>query len=77
MNYPRRYRQQFLEYEKAGFHVDRMEPSKGSHMKVWFKEFSEPQFLTNHLGCPRALKNNIARFRGLAAKAKEKDEELG
>ena len=71
MKLPRVYRDQFLAYEKAGFHVKEIEPSKGSHLRVTFEEFPEVQFLTMHLGCPRALKNNISRFRGLAAKAKE------
>lgn len=72
MKPPRMFKTQFAEYEKAGFHVKDAQPSKGSHYKVWFKEFPEPQFLTMHLGDPRAMKNNIARFRGLAKKAKEK-----
>ena len=71
MKIPKNLREQFTAYEKAGFHVKAIEPSKGSHVRVTFAEFSDPQFLTIHMGCPRALKNNIARFRGLAAKAKE------
>lgn len=72
MKYPRNYREQFLVYEKAGFHVERVEPSRGSHLKVWFKEFSAPQFLTQNMGCAHAIKNNLARFRNLAAQQKEK-----
>ena len=72
MKYPRNYREQFLIYEKAGFHVECVEPSKGSHVKVRFKEFSAPQFLTQHTGCAHAIKNNLARFRNLAAQQEGK-----
>lgn len=75
MNIPRVFREQFIEYEKAGFHVRRIEPSKGSHAKVWFEEFPEQQILTKNIGDYRAIKNNIARFRALAARAKEKSNE--
>jgi hypothetical protein len=71
MNIPRPFRSQFVEYERAGFHVRDFQPAKGSHAKVWFEEFPDPQFLTKNVGDPRAMKNNIARFRALAAKAKE------
>ena len=71
MQIPRPFRKQFEVYEKAGFHVKDLEPSRGSHAKVWFEEFTEPQMLSKNVGDPRALKNNIARFRALAAKAKE------
>lgn len=75
MNTPRAYRQQFVEYEKAGFHPVALEPGKGSHVKVRFAEFPEVQMLSKNLGDYRALKNNIARFRALATKAKEKANE--
>lgn len=71
MKPPRMFKAQFAEYKKAGFNVKDAQPSKGCHYKVWFEEFPEPQFLTYHTGDPRAMKNNIARFRGLAKKAKE------
>ena len=71
MNVPRTYREQCVEYEKAGFHVCRLEHGKGSHVKVQFQEFPETQVLSKNLGDHRAIKNNIARFRALAAKAKE------
>lgn len=34
-------------------------------MKVIFAEFNEPQILTRNIDEPRALKNNLARFRRL------------
>ena len=66
-------RKQFIEYERAGFHVIDVVPSrgKGNHIMVRFAEFSQPQFLTPHTNDPRALKNNIAHFRRLAAQEKQ------
>ncbi len=75
MNVPRVFRQQFIEYEKAGFHPIALEFAKGSHAKVTFAEFPDPQFLTKNITDFRAIKNNISRFRGLAAKAREKSNE--
>lgn len=71
MNIPRVFRQQFVEYEKAGFHPVSLEFTKGAHAKVKFAEFPETQLLSKNIGDYRALKNNIARFRALAAKAQE------
>ena len=71
MNVPRVFREQFREYEKAGFHPVRLEFAKGSHAKVWFEEFSEPQTLTKNISDHRAIKNNISRFRGLASRMEE------
>ena len=66
MNIPRAIREQVKEYEKAGFHVVQVEPRSGSHFKVWFAEFSEPQIVTKNVLEWRSLKNNIARYRRLA-----------
>ena len=67
-----KFRKQLLDYERAGFHVVElnMGRGKGSHAKVIFAEFSTPQFLTTHINDPRAMKNNIARFKRLAAEEK-------
>jgi hypothetical protein len=67
----KRLGRQLKEYEKHGFTVKTLEPSRGSHVRVVFNEFSEPQFLTVHAGDPRALKNNIARFKRLAKESVE------
>ena len=66
MNIPRVLREQLKVYEREGFHPLTVEQRAGSHFKVVFAEFSEPQILTKNAGEPRALKNNIARFRKLA-----------
>lgn len=72
MNVPRVFREQCVEYEKAGFHVKHLEFAKGAHAKVQFEEFPEVQVISKNVGDFRAIKNNIARYRALAAKAKEK-----
>ena len=66
MNIPRAIRGQVKEYEKAGFHVQQVEPRSGSHFKIWFAEFTEPQIVTKNVLEWRSLKNNIARYRRLA-----------
>lgn len=66
MNIPRVLREQVKEYERAGFHVIDVEPRSGSHFKVWFAEFAEPQIVTKNALDWRALKNNIARYKRLA-----------
>ena len=66
MNIPRAIREQVKEYEKAGFHVQQVEPRSGSHFKIWFAEFTEPQIVTKNALEWRSLKNNIARYRRLA-----------
>ena len=66
MNIPRALRKQFNAYEAAGFHPVVIESRSGSHFKVVFAEFNEPQFITKNVGCPHALKNNISRFKQLA-----------
>ena len=71
MALPRQFLKQIAEYERHGFHVVEATPSKGSHYKFIFAEFGAPQFLTLHTGDPRAIKNNIARFKRLAAQEKK------
>lgn len=66
MNIPRVLREQIKAYEREGFHAVAVEPRAGSHFKVVFAEFIEPQILTKNASDPRALKNNIARFRKLS-----------
>lgn len=66
MKYPRALREQLKNYEAHGFHAVSVEPRAGSHFKVVFAEFAEPQFLTKNVGCPRAVRNNLSRFRALA-----------
>ena len=69
MDAPKSLRQQFKHYEAHGFHPVDAEPRCGSHWKVRFAEFPEAQFLTVNANDPRALKNNVCRFRRLAAQA--------
>jgi hypothetical protein len=42
-----------------------VEPRNGSHFKLWFAEFSEPQIVTKNAVDWRALKNNIAHYKRL------------
>lgn len=70
MNIPRVLREQVKEYERAGFHVVNVEPRNGSHFKLWFAEFSEPQIVTKNAVDWRALKNNIAHYKRLMMKEK-------
>jgi len=72
---PRDLRKQAKEYEAHGFHIVEVVPRAGSHFKVTFAEFTEPQFLTRNVGDPRAIKNNITRFRGLMKQRQEDTDE--
>lgn len=69
---PQCLREQAKLYAAHGFHIIEVTPRAGSHFKVIFAEFSEPQFLSKNVGDPRAFKNNIARFRGLMKDQQEK-----
>lgn len=66
MNIPTVLRKQIKAYEAAGFHPVAIEPRAGSHFKVVFAEFEQPQIISRSASCPRAIKNNIARYRQLA-----------
>jgi hypothetical protein len=72
MEIPRHLRKQIDAYKRAGFNVIDIEFRAGAHAKLWFAEFPEPQFVTKNADEPRALKNNIARYKRLAAVHKEK-----
>ena len=74
MTIPRVLREQAKEYAAHGFHIVEAVPRAGSHFKVTFAEFSEPQFLTKNIGDPRAIRNNIARFRVLMKQQQEKSK---
>lgn len=68
MKVPRELRKQVDAYVRAGFNPVDITHREGSHYRVVFAEFPEnPQFITKNAGDPRALKNNIARFRRLAS----------
>jgi hypothetical protein len=73
MKVSQRLRKQVKEYEREGFHVVSIENRTGSHKLLTFAEFPEPQIVTACQSDWRALKNNIARFRRLAEKHKEKN----
>ena len=73
MKVPQCLRKQILEYEKAGFHVVDLENRSGSHFKITFAEFPEPQFITKNGSDWRAIKNNISSYR---RQLKEYEESL-
>lgn len=66
MQIPRVLREQVKQYERAGFHVKSVEHRAGSHFKVEFEEFPDPQFLTCNIVESHSIRNNIARFRRCA-----------
>ena len=66
MDVPKPLWKQIKTYESHGFHVVSLQHRAGSHWCARFQEFPQPQFITQNASDPRALKNNIARFRRLA-----------
>jgi hypothetical protein len=62
---PKALRKQVKEYKAAGFHPIRIETSTSSHFKIWFAEFESMQIITANANEPRAIKNNLARYRRL------------
>lgn len=66
MNVPKALRKQLRIYIAAGFNPTEVESRDGSHWRVKFAEFNQPQFLTVNIGEPRSIQNNIARFKRLA-----------
>ena len=73
MKVPQCLRKQILEYEKAGFHVIDLENRSGSHFKITFAEFPEPQFITKSASDWRAIKNNISAYRRLLKEHEESE----
>ncbi len=71
MDIPRALRKQLAYYAREGFHAVDIKHAAGAHVKVIFAEFSKPQILTRNIDEPRALKNNLARFRRLAKEQHE------
>lgn len=69
MEIPRILKKQMKEYERAGFHPVQIEHRAGSHWKVVFAEFPEPQFLTQNIMESHSIRNNISRFKNAAKKA--------
>ena len=65
MKVPQVLRKQIVEYEKAGFHVVDVEPRSGSHFKITFAEFPQPQIITKNGSDWRAIKNNVSAYRRL------------
>jgi len=63
---PRKLREQIKVYEAAGFHPVEFEPRAGSHWRVRFAEFDEPQFLTSNIVESHSIRNNLARYRRLS-----------
>lgn len=66
MDIPSRMIKQIKIYERHGFTIKSIESAKGSHYRVIFNEFPKAQYLTANADEPRAMKNNIARFKRLA-----------
>ncbi len=65
-NIPPPMRKQLQRYEEEGFTATRVETTgKGGHFRVRFREFPDVQFLTVHTGDPRAVQNNLSRFKRL------------
>jgi hypothetical protein len=59
-------RKQLQRYADEGFTAVCVETTgKGGHFRVRFKEFPGVQFLTVHTGDPRAIHNNLSRFKRL------------
>jgi hypothetical protein len=77
MKVPQCLRKQILEYEKAGFHVVDLENRSGSHFKITFAEFPEPQFITKNGSDWRAIKNNISSYRRQLKEHEEKENGMG
>ena len=71
MKINQRLRKQIKEYEREGFTVINVEDRAGSHKLITFAEFPEPQIVSDCKSDWRAFKNNIARYRRLAAAHKE------
>lgn len=67
MEYPKALRCQLKHYEAHGFTPIDAEPKAGSHWKVRFAEFTQPQIVTACKTDPRGWKNNLARYRRLQA----------
>ena len=65
VNVPKHLRKQVIEYEKAGFHPIDVEARSGSHFKITFAEFPDPQIITKNGSDWRAIKNNLAVYRRL------------
>lgn len=66
MKTPISLRKQIKVYEAHGFHAVSIEPRAGSHWCIKFAEFIQPQIVTVNAHDPRALKNNISRYKQLA-----------
>ena len=75
MEIPKRLREQVKAYAREGFHVINIERRAGSHCMLTFAEFPQPQIVTDCKTDPRAIRNNLARYRKLAAAYKEKSNE--
>jgi hypothetical protein len=69
---PKVLRKQIQEYKTAGFHPTRIQSGTSSHFKVWFAEFEGMQVITANLNDPRAIRNNLARYRRLQQEQQEK-----
>ncbi len=71
MEIPRALRKQVAYYAREGFDVVEVEFRSGSHVKLTFAQFSEPQFMSRNPTDSRGWKNNVARFRRLAKEQNE------
>lgn len=71
---PKVLRKQIKAYKAAGFTPIRIQSGNSSHFKIWFAEFDEMQVITANADEPRAMQNNLARYRRLAQEQKEKSK---
>lgn len=69
MEAPRRLRGVLRELERHGFRAVSCEPRKGSHWMVTFEGIPVPQVMTSNGSDFRAMKNNVARLKRMAAEA--------
>ena len=71
METPRALRKQLAYYAREGFDVVDIEFRSGSHVKLIFAQFSEPQFVSRNPTDSRGWKNNVARYRRLAKESEQ------
>lgn len=73
MEIPQCLREQLKFYERYGFHAVKVDSRSGSHFRVTFAEFPQPQFVTKNVNEQRGWKNNLSRYKRLAQEEKEKN----
>lgn len=59
------FKRQLEFYAQHGFTVRSVDNARGTHYRVVFNEFSQPQHLSTNTGEVHSLRNNVARFKRL------------